>query len=471
MDETGRFNVLVVDDDSGVRDLCGHILDAAGYGVSTAETAEAAREALEAGDIDVVLTDLCLSNASGLDLLREIRPQASTLDVVLMTGHGTIETAVAAMKLGAYDFLTKPFSAQELLRCIEHIAERRRAQMENLLLREQIQSDGRFAGMVGRSARMQALFRSILQVAPRRQAVLITGESGTGKELAARAVHELSPWRHEPFVAIDCGGLSSTLIEAELFGHVRGAFTGAVHSRPGLIAMAGRGTVFFDEIGELPPELQVKLLRVLQERQYRPVGGDQVFSIEARVVAATNVDLEAAVAAGSFRRDLYYRLNVHRLSMPALRERRSDIRALFQHMFAKHEASPTPAFSADALSVLMRYAWPGNVRELENCALRLLASGSSGLLEVADLPAEILAQAGLSEAVESRGYLAEVERTAILEMLETSGGNCAQAARLLGVAKTTVYRKLREYGITPSADPAGDPHSSVCDRSDQLIPA
>ena len=443
-------SILVVDDDPSVRRVCAAVLSAAGYQVTTAGDGGAALLALEGSAIDMVLTDLRMPGISGLDLLSRVEPRRGETDVLVMTGHASIPTAVMAMRMGALDYLEKPLKSNELLAVVERVMERRRIQSEAQGGTRHDASATVFAGMVGRSARMQGLFRQIGRVAERRQAVLITGESGTGKELAAQAIHELSPWSREPFVVVDCGGLARNLIESELFGHVRGAFTGAVQSRPGLLAQAGTGTLFIDEVGELSLDLQVKLLRVLQERQFRALGGDQSRQFLARIVAATNVDLEAAVARGSFRRDLYYRLNVYRLEMPPVRERKGDVVDLLQH-FLLRSAGPgdrIPGLTAEAQAALLKYHWPGNVRELENCALRLLSQGES-VVELADLPREIRAGFAQEDSCPHRGYLAEVERKAILDMLEVSRGNCAQAASLLGVAKTTVYRKLKEYGVEP----------------------
>ena len=279
--------------------------------------------------------------------------------------------------------------------------------------------------------------------------MLITGESGTGKELAARAIHNLGPWSDQPFVAVNCGTLSRELIESELFGHVRGAYTGALEKRRGLMASAGRGTLFLDEVGELPLDLQVKLLRAIQEREFRPVGCDQVVALEARVLAATNINLEGALAAGRFRADLYYRLNVHELVLPALRARREDIPALVQFFLLRHAEPDEEAaqFSRDAMDCMLAYAWPGNVRELENCVQRALAAAPAPLIQPPDLPPHLARLASVEPAPPAPTYLEQAERRAILEVLQLAGGNRVEAAQRLGVSKATLYRKLREYGI------------------------
>ena len=457
LDTQRQGRILLVDDDSAVRLVCSAMLRAAGYEVALAEGGESALAALKDGTFDLVVSDVRMPGMTGLELLRRIDPRISGIDVLLVTGHASVDAAVNAIRLGALDYVVKPFRNGDLLHSVAHALERRRL----LEIAPPETGLSGFAGMVGNSPRMRRLFRQIEQVAPRRQAVLITGESGTGKELAARAIHECSPWRSEPFVIMDCGGLAGNLIESELFGHIRGAFTGAVQARSGLLARAGAGTLFIDEVGELSLDLQVKLLRILQEREFRSLGDDRPRQFEARVVAATNVDLEEAVARGNFRKDLYYRLNVYRVELPPLRERRSDITGLFEHLLHRHAApgERLPALSQGAASAMLRYSWPGNIRELESCALRVLSQGES-VVDRSALPREVR---GSIDEPGALGYLASVERQAILDMLDAAGGNCARAAGLLGVAKTTVYRKLKEYGIE-SRDAAAEPqaHEQHC---------
>ena len=434
--------ILVVDDEEDIREICSETLAECGHQVRQSGSAREAMQLLESGGIDIVLTDLRMPEISGLDLLRHVVERHAGVDVILMTGYGTVSTAVEALKLGAYDYLMKPFDTGDLAGRIARLAERRALTAENRLMREQLQTGSGLGGMVGNSAAMQEIYRLILKLAPRRQPVLITGESGTGKELVARALHERGPQASEPFVPVDCGALSATLIESELFGHVPGAFTGAAQRRVGLLASAGRGTLFLDEIGELPLELQAKLLRAIQEREFRPLGSNECRHFEARILAATNRDLAVQAREGKFRSDLYFRLNVLSIAVPPLRERKEDIPRLAQFFIAR-ERSPEDAvtgISPEAAARLVEYKWPGNVRELANHIERAMAVTSGPLIRPKDL--------GLDAAAAEGGglsFLAEVERKAIFDMLAATGGNRLEAAKRLGVGKTTLYRKLKEY--------------------------
>lgn len=315
---------------------------------------------------------------------------------------------------------------------------------------------GELDALIGNSEKMQKVHSLILKVAPKPHPVLILGESGTGKELVARAIHANGPWRDKPFVPVDCGALAPTLIESELFGHVRGAFTGATQSRQGLLAAAQGGTVFLDEVAELPVELQSKLLRALQEREVRPIGSNERFPLEARIVAATNQDLKAAIARGTFRKDLYFRLDVVSIMVPPLRERRADIPALVRHFIERHggRESGTTEVSYDTMARMLAYDWPGNVRELENCVQRALALSSGSQIEVRDLPSSLLNYLGQSPSSQQIATLRELERRAILQALEATDGDRLRAARLLGIGKTTIYRKLKEYGLEDNSTSA-----------------
>jgi two-component system response regulator HydG len=359
--------------------------------------------------------------------------------------------------MGAYDYISnlgRPFKAEDLKNLLGRLAERQQLASENRLLREEVGTVQGFGSLIGASEAMQEVYRTILRVAGKRHPVLILGESGTGKELVARAIHAYSPWHDKPFVPIDCGALPPTLIESELFGHVRGAFTGADQTRQGLLAAAHRGTVLLDEIAELPVGLQAKLLRALQEREFKAIGSNTPTRLEARILAATNQDLEPAIQQGTFRKDLYYRLNVVAIKIPPLRERRGDIPALAQRFIDRYRGSDSPVqgISYDALTRLMAHGWPGNVRELENCIQHALAMGTGPEIEVADLPANLvkLAVAGNSTAGAFEApvpSLQQLERRAILRALEETGGDRLRAAKLLGIGKTTIYRKLKEYGL------------------------
>jgi len=441
--------ILIVDDEAGILEFCVGALEDAGYNVQTACSGATALTILKASQIDIVLTDLKMPGMDGIELLKAIKENNLGADVVLMSAHATISTAVEATKLGAYDYITKPFSIDDLLALVERLVERRELVMENQLLREQAKGHEGFGGMVGSSAKMQDLYRFLLKVAPKRHPVLIMGESGTGKELVARAIHAYGPWRDKPFVPVDCGALTPTLIESELFGHVRGAYTGATQDRPGLFKSAGDGTIFLDEIGELPIELQAKMLRVLQESEFRAVGSDVRVTLRARIIAATNRDLEASIKNKTFRGDLYYRLNVLSAKLPPLRARKDDIAPLARFFAARYAEGDggSLGISPAAMNLLIGYDWPGNVRELENCIRRALAVASGPLIEPAGLPAELRWAGGGEAKPRTYSYLEEVERRAILEALDATGGHRLNAAKVLGIGKTTLYSKLKEYGL------------------------
>jgi two-component system response regulator AtoC len=442
--------VLVVDDDLSSRQLCVEVLESLGYQATSVDSPIPALSILENGEFDIVLADVHMPGGSGIDLLRTIKKNHPGIDVLVMTGFGSIPEAVEAVKLGAYDYVTKPFGIEDFRRRLERLVEKQQLAAENRLLREKLKAHRGFAEFVGTSEPMQKVYELILKVADKRHPVLILGESGTGKELVARAVHSYSPVREKPFVAVDCGALTPNLIESELFGHVRGAFTGAMQARTGLLAGAGSGTVFLDEIGELPVELQGKLLRALQEREIRPLGSNEAVPLHARILAATNRDIEAAVEKGLFREDLYFRLNVVAIQVPPLRERKSDIPLLIHAFIERHDGSDqgVTGFSPEALDRMMNYDWPGNVRELENCVQRALALGTGPLLQLKDLPPPLLRQfKPRPQDRQDAHTLEDLERQAILNALESAGGDRVRAARLLGIGKTTIYRKLKEYGL------------------------
>jgi DNA-binding NtrC family response regulator len=372
---------------------------------------------------------------------------------VVVTGHGTVESAVQAMKNGAYDYFTKPFSLDELKLLLERVAGHLKLKTENRMLRESIKSKHGFGNIIGRAPDMEKLYRIIAKAAQSTHPVLILGESGTGKELVARSIHFSGPHREKPFIPVDCGSLVPTLIESELFGYIKGAFTGANHSKEGLLAIAEGGTVFLDEVGELPVDLQAKLLRAIQEKEIRPVGSTRRIPINVRILAATNKELEQAVAQGTFRRDLYFRLNVLTLRIPPLRERRQDIPLLAQHFLDRvnRDGQPKRELNDEALKAMLAYDWPGNVRELENCLDRACALATSSVLSMVDLPSSITAVQGPLTA-DGNGEakiipIAELEKRTILNTIEQLNGDKLMAARLLGIGKTTLYRKLKEYAI------------------------
>ncbi|MGB7022291.1 MAG: sigma-54 dependent transcriptional regulator [Candidatus Acidiferrales bacterium] len=447
-----RIRFLVVDDEPSIRKLCMTIGDKLGFICSEAESAEAALVRLERQTADVVIADLKLPHMSGVNLLREIKRIQPGVEVAIMTGHGTIESAVDAMKVGAYDYIEKPFRVEKLRLLLQRMAEKVRLVNENQVLRERMDTEVRLDGIEGTSAKVQDVLRMIARLKDSPTPVLIAGESGTGKELVARAIHFRGPLAQMPFVAVDCGALVPTLMESELFGHEKGAFTGALKTKIGLFQAANGGTIFLDEIGELPLEMQAKLLRVLQEKEVRPVGSNENVAVEVRVIAATNRDLEVAYRAGSFRKDLFFRLNVITVNMPALRERRSDIPTLVHCFLDRHAPGENVQVSSAAMKVFLQYDWPGNVRELENAIARALALGDRRTIDVKDLPPAIFSCQEVSASTADRDTLAstalaDMERMTILRVFEQVGGDKALAGKMLGISRATLYRKLKQYQI------------------------
>ncbi|MBI1740315.1 MAG: sigma-54-dependent Fis family transcriptional regulator [Acidobacteriales bacterium] len=445
------LNLLIVDDDRAVREACRAVAQSLGFSAQVAESAEQAYRMLDNQGTDVILLDLKLPGAGGLEALHTIKEHRPDALVVVVTGYGTVQSAVQAMKDGAYDYVTKPFSMEELRLLLERVAGHLRLKTENRVLRETIKSRQGFGNIIGRAPEMEKLYRIIAKAGQSTHPVLILGESGTGKELVAKAIHFNGPHRTKPFIPVDCGSLVPTLIESELFGHVRGAFTGATHPKDGLLAIAEGGTVFLDEIGELSVDLQAKLLRAIQEKEIRPVGSVRRIPINVRILAATNRDLEQGVAQGTFRRDLYFRLNVLTLRIPPLRERRQDIPLLVAHVLERlgRDTGTERTISDEALKILLNYDWPGNVRELENCLERACALSSADEIQVRDLPTRVYSAPaeliGLNQPSNGIVPIAELEKQTILNALAQVNGDKMLAARLLGIGKTTLYRKLKEY--------------------------
>src|SRR5437763_3557978 len=386
-DIKSRF--LIVDDDKNIRRLCMTVGSSLGFICSEAESAEAALNQIELHSPDLILADLLMPKMTGLEFLDQVKRLMPHTEVSIMTGHGSIETAVRAMRMSAYDFITKPFRIEELKLLLGRMEEKVKLVAENQFLRERVTTDTAFNGVSGSSPKIQDVLRMIARLKDTRTPVLITGESGTGKELVARAIHYRGPLAKRPFIAVDCGSLVPTLIESELFGYEKGAFTGALRGKEGLFQAANGGTIFLDEIGELPLEMQAKLLRVLQEKEVRPVGSNERAKVDVRVIAATNRDLEQAYKDATFRKDLFFRLNVVTIHTPSLRERKSDIPSLIQWFLEKNSPQRLIHVSAQAMKLLLDYDWPGNVRELENCIERAVALGAGDILDVADLPPAI----------------------------------------------------------------------------------
>lgn len=444
--------ILIVEDEAPMCELLTSFFSEKAYDVDTALNGEQALARLEERDYALVITDIKLPGMSGLELLASIRVDWPEVAVVIMTAFSSISSAVEAMKLGAEDYIGKPFQLDELAITVEKALERRSLRREVRELRAEVRGRYNFSNIVGRSKPMQQLFEVIKRIAARRDAsALITGSTGTGKELVARAIHYNSDRRDAPFMPINCSAIPDTLLEAELFGYQKGAFTGAHETRRGLIEEAQGGTVFLDEINTLSPSLQVKLLRVLQERVVRRVGGRENLQIDIRLVSASNQDLEEAAKRGDFRQDLFYRLNVVPVRLPDLKDRREDIPLLVFHFlekFARQHAEPPRRFTNDAMRVLMTHAWPGNVRELENAVEHALTMGKGEILLPEDLPVSVTAPERdiVQEATLDDVTLSELERRYILRILEKMGGHQIKTSRVLGIDRRTLYRRLREYG-------------------------
>jgi two-component system, NtrC family, response regulator AtoC len=457
MTDDARVRFLIVDDHPSVRKLCMTVGASVGFDCGEAESAEDALARLETESPEIILADLMMPNMSGLEFLPRVKQVLPHSEIAIMTGHGSIETAVQAMKLGAYDYITKPFRIEELKLLLQRMAEKVKLVAENQFLRERVSTEMELNGIVGSSSKIQDVLRMVARLKDTRTPVLITGESGTGKELVARAIHYRGLLAKRPFVAVDCGSLVPTLIESELFGYEKGAFTGALRSKDGLFQSANGGTIFLDEIGELSQELQAKLLRVLQEKEVRPVGSNQKVKVDVRVIAATNRDLEAAQKEGKFRKDLYFRLNVVTLHLPPLRERRSDIAALVHYFLDRFAPGKPLSVSSAAMKCMLQYSWPGNVRELENCIERAVALGSQEAIDVADLPPALRTQpeeeAVIEPAIARAGPgaantdLEELERDTIQRVFEQVHGDKARARKMLGISRATLYRKLKRYNI------------------------
>jgi DNA-binding NtrC family response regulator len=442
------FSLLVVDDEVTTRNLCRDVAVEAGLQVYVAQTTEEALEILDQYPVDIVVTDLQVPQLGGLELLKRTRANNAEIAIIVLTQYGTIATAIEATRLGATDYVTKPFHVEELRAKLDRLIHSIELDQENRLLREELRSRPGFGGLIGMSPRMQRVYKLIQKVAQHTYPVLILGESGTGKELVARSIHFSGPRKNKPFAPVDCSSLVPTLIESELFGYVKGAFTGAQHTKQGLFEAAGEGTLFLDEIGDLPIDLQAKLLRALQEREIKPVGSNERIGIRARVIAATNRDLESAIRTGGFRQDLYFRLNVVQIKLPPLRERKADIPLLANTFLEKFSdaARPIQMISEDAMRRIMAYDWPGNIRELENAIERAVALGSGPILHVGDLPSNL--QYTTSEKLSDVDELVPLEileRRAIFRALQETSGDKLAAARLLGIGKTTLYRKLKQY--------------------------
>jgi two-component system response regulator HydG len=449
-----RPKILVVDDDASHRRMLDAVLNAEGYEVSQAEDGQGAIAAVGGRFYDLILMDLRMAQVGGIEALKQIKEISPGIPIVIMTAYASVTTAVEALKSGAYDYLTKPLDIEELRVQVKKALHHRQLEQENLYLKERLGDRFDFARIIGRSAAMGRLFESVALVAPTEATVLITGESGTGKELIANAIHQNSPRRDRPFIKVNCAALPETLLESELFGHEKGAFTGAVARKQGRFHLAHTGSIFLDEIGEMALTTQAKILRVLQEREFEPLGSTHTAKVDTRVIAATNKNLAEEIQKGSFRQDLYYRLNVVTLEVPPLRDRREDIALLadfFLKRYAQKNRRHIKGFSPRAMDVLMRHGWPGNVRELENVVERAVIMARGEMITPGEFPDGLK---DLDDAVEEAGLeltpgrsLRDVEREMVIRTLDETGGNRTHAARLLGISRRTLQLKLKEYGI------------------------
>ncbi len=444
-----KFNVMVVDDEKNIRAGLGKAIELDGHNVILAEDGQHALEELENEEIDLIIADLKMPRVSGEELLRRVVESYPTLPVIILTGHGTIETAVQAMRDGAYDFLTKPVNLDRLSLLVRRALSTRELALQHRALQEELEQKRQFSSIIGASAEMNRIFDVVRQVAPTRASVLITGESGVGKELIADAIHNLSNRKEKPFVKVHCAALSENLLESELFGHEKGAFTGAVARKRGRFELAHMGSIFLDEIGEIDQSVQIKILRVLQEKMFERVGGEQTLDVDVRIVSATNKDLKGAIESGEFREDLYYRLNVVNIHIPPLRERKEDIPLLvaaFIREFATENEKPVEGIDAKARALLYNYSWPGNVRELRNSIESAVVMSKGSIITPDDLPPTIAADSESNYVrIQLGATIADAERELIRANLAANNGNKSRTAEVLGIGRKTLHRKLAEY--------------------------
>ncbi|RUM87599.1 MAG: sigma-54-dependent Fis family transcriptional regulator [Thermodesulfatator sp.] len=445
-----KGRVVIIDDDAGIRDAAFQVLSREGYEVEMAGTAEEARRLIRDYEFDVILLDLKLPGVEGLDLLREIREEDPQAQVVVITAYGTVQVAVSAMKLGAADFLQKPFSPQELRLAVARALEKKRLTLENIYLKRALAEKEGQVEFIGKSPAIRRVLEQAEMAAQTDSTVLLTGESGTGKGLLARLIHRMSPRAEGPFVAVDCGTLVSTLFESELFGHVRGAFTGATHHKIGKFELANGGTIFFDEIGNISLDIQAKLLKAVEEKEISPLGSHRLVRVDVRILAATNKDLRKEVREGRFREDLYFRLNVISIHLPPLRERREDIPLLAQYFlrrYAQKHRKPVEALAPEVLEIFQRYPWPGNVRELENTIERLVVFARKSVIGPEDLYFAGFESQTPDLTLEEDLPLEEVEKRHVLRVLRACQGNKTLAAQKLGIDRKTLREKLKRWGV------------------------
>ena len=449
-----KFTILIIDDEKNIREGLGAAFEMEGYEVRLAANGKEGLDLIAKGDIDLVITDLRMDGISGEEVLRRVTTETPGIPVIVLTGHGSIDAAVDAMRNGAYDFLTKPLNLDRLSMLVKRALERRELSLQHTQLKAEVSSAHTLDNMIGKSAEMQKVFTLIKKVAPTKASVLITGESGVGKELVADAIHNLSPRSAHEMIKVHCAALSETLLESELFGHEKGAYTGAEKMQKGRFELAHESTIFLDEIGEVNASVQVKLLRVLQDHKIIRVGGEKTIDIDVRVIAATNRDMEKEVKEGRFREDLYYRLNVVHIAVPPLRERRDDIPLLlnaFLKEYAKENGKNVTGIDNRARALLYKYDWPGNIRELRNCIESAVVMCGGNEITPEDLPPTVSASiAAPSITIPVGTTLDDAEKAIICENLAANKGNKSKTADILGIGRKTLHRKLREYGIGES---------------------
>ncbi len=442
-----KVKVLIVDDEAIIRDALSDWLKDIGYQVFTAENGQKALNVIEKEKPGIMISDLVMPGMDGIELMKKAKAQQPDIEVIIITAYASIPTAITAMKEGAYDYIEKPFCPERAELLVKKLAEHRELIEENLSLRQKLEDRYRFENIIAKSSKMQRVIEVIKVVAKSNVTILITGESGTGKELVARAIHSQSDRSSKPFVAVSCAALPESLLESELFGHEKGSFTGAYAQKKGKFEFANGGTLFLDEIGEMSANIQVHLLRVLEEKEFTRVGGNEPIKVDVRVISATNKDLRRAIEKQEFREDLYYRLNVVNIELPPLRERKEDIPLLaehFLHKFAAENRKEVTEFSPDVIESLLAYDWPGNIRELENSIERAIILSRDSSITTADLPQE---NVSLVSSASIGKNLKEVEKTHILNVLRETGENYSEAARILGVSRMTLYNKAKEYGF------------------------
>jgi two-component system response regulator AtoC len=442
-----KVKLLVVDDEAIVRESLSAWLKDVGYQVLTAENGHKALEVIEKEKPDIMIADLVMPGMDGIELMKRAKAQQPKIEVIIITAYASIPTAITAMKEGAYDYIEKPFCPERAELLVKKLAEHQELVEENLSLRQKLEDHYRFENIIAKSSKMQRLIELIKAVGKSNATVLITGESGTGKELVARAIHSQSHRQNKPFVAVSCAALPESLLESELFGHEKGSFTGAYAQKKGKFEFANGGTLFLDEVGEMSANIQVHLLRVLEEKEFTRVGGNEPIRVDVRVISATNKDLRKAIEKQEFREDLYYRLNVINIELPPLRERKEDIPLLAEHFlnkFATENQKEITGFSPEAMELVLGYDWPGNVRELENAIERAVILAKDSIITIADLPQENLS---LAYSTTPRKNLKEVEKGHIWKIIRETGENYSEAARILGISRMTLYNKAKEYGF------------------------